>query len=106
MALVNRAVSWVAASDHRMVTRPAVIKVMSTQPGTSPRSGSATRRSSPSRTMLMPVLALAATDWMRFMRVLFVVVQKGYRPGSDREVQERNTGIDREQNGDRKHQKN
>src|SRR5665648_525996 len=90
-----------------MVTRPAVIRVMSTQPGTSPRSRSLARRSSPPRTTcattVMPAVTLAVSEWMRFMRVPWVVVQSSEML-SDRELQEGDAGIDREQHGDRQHQ--
>ena len=37
-ALWNMSTSWSLATTHKAVTRPAVIRVMRTQPGTSPRS--------------------------------------------------------------------
>src|SRR5665648_1202922 len=91
-----------------MVTRPAVIRVMSTQPGTSPRSRSVARRCSPPRTTcattVMLAVTLAVNDWMRFMRVPWLVVRNGDRLGSDRELQEGDAGEDREQHGDRQYQ--
>src|SRR5665647_992362 len=72
MAAVNSASSWVAASAHKIVTSPAVISVMSTHPGTSPRSLPVARRRSPPRTTwatpTTPAVALRVSDWIRFMR--------------------------------------
>ena len=45
-ALWNMSTSWSLATTHSAVTRPAVIRVMRTQPGTSPRSARRRPRSS------------------------------------------------------------
>src|SRR6187455_2710070 len=101
MAVVSRVLSWLPASAHKIVTRPAVIRVMSTQPGTSPRSRSLARRSSPPRTKCAATRTVAVSEWMRFMRGPLVVVEKTRGGRSDRELQEGDAGIDREQHGDR-----
>jgi len=67
-ALWNMSTSWPFATIHRAVTRPAVIRVMSTQPGTSPRSR---RRASPSSSRWV-------TRWSRADRVWMIDIGRSF----------------------------